>query len=170
MPGSATKNAKVAERPSERVCGANGGVYAQSLIVLDAPARMMTMNWAKSTHWRQQAVVIKAWREAMAARCVELEIPHYESVRIHCWPYHPRGALADPLGHAPVLKACIDGLRDAGVLTDDTGREVLAITMHAPARGPNGVKLELRGVLVSYEPRTAVDAPERPDSDRSAAL
>lgn len=132
---------------TEAAYTSHSAAYSQSVIVLDAPARMMTMNWAKSTHWRVQALVIKLWRDAMAERCRELSVPAYESCRIHCWPYHPTGALADPLGHAPTLKACIDGLRDAGVLTDDTGREVHAITMHAPARGPNGVKLELRGAL-----------------------
>jgi crossover junction endodeoxyribonuclease RusA len=144
--------------PPEGVCGANGGVYATSLIVLDAPARMMTMNWAKATHWRVQALVIKAWRDAAADRARELKVPAFVTVRIHCWPYHPSGALADPLGHAPVLKAVIDGLVDAGVLPNDTGREVQAITMHAPARGPNGVKLELRGNLAV--PLTLLEFPE----------
>jgi hypothetical protein len=129
------------------------GLYAQSVIVLDAPARMMTMNYARGKgHHFGLAAMTKLWRDAAADRCRELAVPHYASVRIHAWPFQARGVLADTGSHLPCVKAVIDGLRDAGVLTDDTGREVLAITMHAPARGPNGVKLELRGTIRQWAP------------------
>jgi hypothetical protein len=125
------------------------GVYATSLIVLDAPARMFTMNYSRGSANRfTLAALTDVWRKAAEKRARELGVSAYESCRIHCWPYH-KGTLADTGSHMPVVKACVDGLRDAGVLKDDTGREVLAITMHAPARGPNGIKLEIRGVLAT---------------------
>jgi len=136
-----TEPTEAAYRPPE-------GVYSQALIVLDAPARMFTMNYARGSANRfTLAALTDLWRSAMKARAVELAVPHFATVRIHAWPYQHKGTLADTGSHMPVIKACVDGLRDAGVLTDDTGREVLAITMHAPARGPNGIKLELRGTL-----------------------
>ena len=128
--------------------GVYGGVYATSLIVLDAPARMFTMNYSRGTANRfTLSALTDIWRRAMQERARELEVPHYATCRIHAWPYQQKGTLADTGSHMPVVKAVVDGLRDAGVLKDDTGREVLAITMHAPARGPNGIKLELRGAL-----------------------
>ena len=47
----------------------------------------------------------------------------------------------------PTLKACVDGLRDAGWLTDDSGRYVSAVTMFPPLRAsdirPAGMVLDL---------------------------
>src|SRR5271169_6286600 len=92
------------------------------VIVLDAPAKLLTMNAAKSTHYRPWALLTKAWRAAMCDRCELLGIPAVHGrVGVEARTYQLGGILADPLGHAPVVKACIDGLRDAGVLRDDTG-------------------------------------------------
>jgi hypothetical protein len=150
MPPSGGQPTRMVEPDS----GTYTGVCTQCAIVLDAPARMFTMNYARGTANRFILhALTDQWRTAMKDRALALKVPHFGQVRIHCWPYQAKGTLADTGSHMPVLKACVDGLRDAGVLTDDTGREVLAITMHAPARGPNGVKLELRGVLATASSR-----------------
>jgi hypothetical protein len=52
--------------------------------------------------------------------------------------------------HLPCCKAALDGiLIDAGVLPDDSPAYVHALTLVAPQRGPNGIKIELRGPLAS---------------------
>jgi hypothetical protein len=119
------------------------------VIVLDAPAALLTMNAAKSTHYREWAKLTKAWREAMARRAALLEVPRVTSrVGVDARPYQVGGHLADPGAHMPCVKACIDGLRDAGVLEDDTGAFVAWITVHAPVAGDGaGMVLELVPVL-----------------------
>jgi len=132
-------------------------VYSQSVIVLDAPARMMTMNWARGTANRWQvAEVTQLWRFCAKVRALELHVPRYTWVRVRATPFVAKGVLADVGGHYPVIKACLDGiLLDAGVLEDDSPSYVHAITMEAPQRGPAGVKIELRGPLASFAPPSA---------------
>ena len=114
-------------------------------IVLDAPAQLLTMNAAKSTHYRKWAALTLAWREATEARALLLGIPEATSrVGIEARPYQAGGTLADPGAHMPCVKACIDGLRDAGVLKDDTGQYIAWVMLHAPIKGPGaGLVLEL---------------------------
>lgn len=109
---------------------------------IEAPARMMTMNWERSANHFTKAAIVAAWR--FAAKHAAHGLPTFTRVDIECWPSQKRGVLADTAAHTPVVKACIDGLRDAGVLTDDRGTEVASITMHAPVRGPDGVRLSVR--------------------------
>lgn len=111
---------------------------------------MMTMNWQKRTHYRTQGTVIAKWRRATTATAAEqIWLPRFATVTIECWPYQAKGVLADTGAHTGVVKACVDGLRDAGILSDDTGKEILGIMMRPPQRGPNGVVLELTGQLAS---------------------
>jgi hypothetical protein len=117
-------------------------------VVLDAPAQLLTMNAAKSTHYRQWAALTATWREAMATRATELELPAVTyRVGVEFLPVQFKYTLADPGAHMPCAKACIDGLRDAGVLADDTGEQVAWVMMHAPIHGAGaGVVLELVAV------------------------
>jgi crossover junction endodeoxyribonuclease RusA len=119
--------------------------YGRIQIVLDAPAALLTMNAAKSTHFRTWAKLTAAWRDAMCERAQLLEIPATTSrVGIECVPHQAGGNLADPGAHMPCLKACIDGLRDAGVLADDTGEFVAWVMLHAPVKGPGaGMVIDL---------------------------
>lgn len=112
---------------------------------MDAPGQLLTMNAAKSTHYRQWAALTAMWREAMAKRASELEVPAVAyRVGVEFWPVQFKYTLADPGAHMPCAKACIDGLRDAGVLSDDTGDQVAWVRMHAPTHGAGaGIVLEL---------------------------
>lgn len=123
---------------------ATPGPVEGATIVMAAPARMMTMNWERNTHHFKKAEVVGAWRLAAKVAAWQEKIGSYDRVDIECWPSQKRGVLADTAAHTPVVKACVDGLRDAGVLSDDTGAEVASITMHAPVRGPDGVRLSVR--------------------------
>lgn len=81
------------------------------------PAPLLTMN--DRLHWRQRAAIVKAWRHAAAL---------YAPNGTH---YHPLSTVSiiidvpdrrrrDPHNWYPTLKACIDGLVDAGCWPDDT--------------------------------------------------
>lgn len=116
-------------------------------------AQLLTMNTARGRiHWRQWAKLTGAWREQAKleaeASSVALELEPGERVAIDCLPIQgPGGVLADPGAHMPTLKACVDGLRDAGWLPDDSGRYVSGITMLPPVRAsdsrPAGLVLDL---------------------------
>ena len=116
--------------------------------MLDAPARMMTMNWARGVANRWEvAEVTSLWRFCAKVRARTLAVPAYGHLRVRVTPYQAKGRLADAGAHLPCAKAAIDGLIDAGVLPDDDPRYVGAITLVAPQRGPDGLRIELRGTL-----------------------
>lgn len=73
------------------------------------------------------------------------EVPHLDSCEIIATPLHANFAAPQDVGAcAPEVKAAIDGLRDAGVLTDDTAVYVTRITYEAPrVCGENGLELEI---------------------------
>lgn len=111
-------------------------------------AGLLTMNTARGRiHWRTWARLTSAWREQAKLEAegssVRLRLGGGERVQIDALPIQgPGGVLADPLGHAPTLKACIDGLRDALWIPDDSGVYVSAITMLPPVRA-RGIQAEL---------------------------
>lgn len=119
-------------------------------------AYLLTMNTARGRiHWRTWAKLTGAWREQARleaeASAIELALDAGERVAIDCLPIQgPGGQLADPGGHMPTLKACVDGLRDAGWLPDDSGRYVSSVTMLPPVRAsevrPAGLVLDLTPV------------------------
>lgn len=107
---------------------------------IPAPVDLLTMNTARGRiHWRKWADLTKAWREQTACEAenanLRLELAGGQRVHIEGLPVQGGGGpLADPGGHMPTLKACVDGLRDAGWLEDDNGRFVAAVTMFPPVR------------------------------------
>ena len=46
-----------------------------------------------------------------------------------------KGTLPDTMASAPTVKAAIDGLVDAGVIPDDTGKHLAAVTFLPPVKG-----------------------------------
>jgi len=79
--------------------------------------------------WRRDAFWI-----AMAAR-----VPHLERCALTFDILQARGRLADTGAHEPPAKALLDGLVDAGVIDDDSGRQVATITFRAPQRSPDAI-------------------------------
>ncbi|MGA9527142.1 MAG: hypothetical protein WBS24_03390 [Terriglobales bacterium] len=105
-----------------------------------ADAYLLTLNTARGRiHWRVWAKLTAAWREQAKveaeASVAQLELAGGRRVHIEALPVQgPGGTLADPGGHMPTLKACVDGLRDAAWLPDDSGAYVAAVTMFPPVR------------------------------------
>lgn len=103
--------------------------------------------------------VAKMHRFAWAARTAEdrsiwwaiandAKVPRLECVEITVTPLHKnRSAPQDVAACAPEAKAAIDGLRDAGVLADDTADIVRRIIFHPPqVCGVNGLELTITEV------------------------
>ena len=129
-----------------RPSGLYTGVCGEIRIVLEAPRELLTLNIARGRiGWHQWAELTKAWRCAMRDRALLLGIPPQKTrVAIEAHPQQKGGVLADPGAHMPTVKACIDGLRDAGVLVDDSPAHVAWVRCWAPIKAkPAGLVLEL---------------------------
>ena len=98
---------------------------------------LVTLNRERRSHWTSRADATSAVRQLTMIRARNEELPRLGRVGVTFQPVmvRRRGPLADTGAHMPTLKAAVDGLRDAGVLVDDTGRYIPALTFLAPVRG-----------------------------------
>lgn len=106
-----------------------------------------TLNAERRLHWGRRGELTKQARWAAKIEAMRMKVPPMEGkVNIRAVPMQARGPLADPGAHFPVVKAVIDGLRDARVLTDDTQKYVSANDMDPPIKtkaGATGIILYL---------------------------
>lgn len=132
-----------------------GSELSLKLLTPDRMVPLLTLNTARGRiHWRAWAKMTRAWRDQARleaeASAVRLELEAGERVAIDVLPIQPGGILADPGAHMPTVKACVDGLRDAGWIPDDSGRYVSAITMLPPVKSsesrPAGLVMDLTAV------------------------
>lgn len=93
----------------------------------------LTLPWARppiiandSTSRRQSMHVVASTRDDVAAVARSLRLPPITApvVAMLTW-YRGSNRVADSDNIAPTLKRCLDGLRLAGVLVDDTPRQVV---------------------------------------------
>ncbi len=94
---------------------------------------MWTLNGERKMHHYTRAKRVKEWREAAATVAVARKIPKMECIEVRFIPHRKnKSGMADTGGHFPVVKACIDGLVDAGVLSGDGPDIVRRLTFEAP--------------------------------------
>ncbi len=95
--------------------------------------RPWTMNNERTWHWSKRASRTKETRERFAWLCLAEKVPSLEYVSFDIVPLAKhRGSLADPAAHYPTVKAAIDGIVDAGVIPDDSGKYIQKITFWSP--------------------------------------
>lgn len=95
--------------------------------------KMWTLNAERKMHHFTRAKNVKEWREAAATVALAKKIPHLEAIEVTFTPHRVnKSGMADLGGHFPVLKACIDGLMDAGVITEDGPATVKRLIFEAP--------------------------------------
>lgn len=85
-----------------------------------------------------------SWRTAF--RLIALAAHHQPftvPVLITAQVYQSRNILQDPGNAYPSIKAAIDGIRDAGLLADDTGAHIAGIMLLAPLRGPDALTITI---------------------------
>lgn len=91
-------------------------------------------------HFRAKGPIVKAWREAACAAAKSAGIPNLARIRFSAVIYRTRLGHADEDNDRSRLKPAIDGLRDAGVIANDTR----GFIEHGPVteeKGPVGVLL-----------------------------
>ena len=109
--------------------------------IFTVPAPCKFINSNNRLHHHAKAELTRAWRQsaAMEARRVfagiELTIP----VRIVAAINKPGNRRWDPNNLAPTTKACVDGIVDAGVIPDDSWREVVGPDHRRGTAAPDSI-------------------------------
>jgi len=98
---------------------------------------LFTVNGERKLNRFARATKVKAWRDA--AKSVALHpsncgVVPFRHVVIEAEIYQHAGTLGDAGGHAPVVKAVVDGLVDSGVIDGDSGSYVEKLSFYAPFR------------------------------------
>jgi hypothetical protein len=114
-------------------------------LTIPAPTQWVSAN--DRSHWASKARLVKVWREATCLHAKSARLPHIDvPVTITGYVHRTINRRADAHNRILTVKACIDGLVDAGVLTDDNDKHVTAVTMRAGE--PVDRKTHPLGVLV----------------------
>lgn len=87
---------------------------------LDLPWTSPPLSLNHRRHWREAAALTRSVRQAVHVLAVQARIGRHDRVRVTLH-YRPRDQrVRDSENPAPTLKACCDGLVDAGVVGDDS--------------------------------------------------
>ena len=101
-----------------------------------------------SRHWAKKQRDTRTLRASTKIVARAARVPKLERVRIELH-YVPRDERRrDPLNISPTLKACEDGIVDAGVIPDDTPRWS---EPNAPVIDPADAKARVRLYLLVFE-------------------
>ena len=135
--------------------------------VLDIPAaRHMSLN--ARNHWSVDAEIKAEWRMLAAAHAKRAIPRHLGPVQIVLHAYPPTNHRRDADNLTPNLKAAVDGLRDAGVLVDDTPEQVVRsyVQLH---KSPGGSRRWVWRLEVQLVDVVAVDCGARLDGEAGRA-
>lgn len=102
-------------------------------------------------HYQKAAIKRRSLRSKAGWAAKALLVPVEGAVAVYGQAEVPKGVLPDADAIAPMMKAILDGLVDAGIIRDDTGREVPLIGYFAPVRNR---ALEERQLRITVEPFT----------------
>ena len=119
--------------------------------VLRIPAPTEWLRSNDRRHRMAEADITKKWRTTTAWLARQARLPHIDvPVRITAVIHRADRRRADAPNSWPSVKAAIDGLVDAGVLTDDDDKHVLSTTFE-PGEIVHGSQLTL---IIRPEKRT----------------
>lgn len=108
------------------------------------PAPDAWINQNDRTHRMAVARLTKAWRWAAHVAAKDARLPTFEQrVRITATIHKLHGRQYDAANWSPTAKAAVDGLRDAGVLLDDSNKYVVGPDMRAGERATGRAYLTL---------------------------
>ena len=104
--------------------------------------RPIPANRHRNLHYQAAATYNRGWRQAFNVLARQRKVPALQVIEITVQQIQAKGTLPDTMASAPTVKAAIDGLVDAGVIPDDTGKHLAAVTFLPPVKG-NGDWLTL---------------------------
>lgn len=93
------------------------------------------MNAYRRLHHYARADYDAVWRQVFGMLARHARVPKLERIVVTVEQTCRRPPLPDPGATYPTVKAAIDGLVDARVISDDTGAQIAAVVFVAPERG-----------------------------------
>lgn len=97
-------------------------------LVIPAPTDWINAN--RRIHYQQKARLTAAWRAAAALYAQSAGGPSFERCTVTATPRPIGSRRRDAANLYPTIKACIDGLTDAGVFADDNDKVIAALTIN----------------------------------------
>lgn len=113
------------------------------MITITVPAPAEFLNSNQRYHPQKKAKLTRAWRAAAKAAALQAA-PFGCPVRIVAYVVKPVRNRFDPGNWYPSAKACVDGLVDAQLLTDDDWKTVIGPDMRRGQPGPAALVLEIQ--------------------------
>lgn len=96
-----------------------------AIFELELPWSSPPLSLNHRRHWRATAKLTRSIRQVVHVLAVQARIGRHERVRVTLH-YQPRDArVRDEENNVPTLKACCDGLVDAGIVPDDSPQFML---------------------------------------------
>ncbi|HET7304271.1 MAG TPA: hypothetical protein VFJ12_06945 [Segeticoccus sp.] len=115
-------------------------------IIVPQPARWLSMN-DRNGHWSQRSGPTGAWRTQTAWLARDLR-PIPTPVAIDAVVHKSRGGRWDAHNLMPTVKACIDGVVDAGLIPDDDCKHLIRVSIEA---GPKSASPNLTLTITTTE-------------------
>ncbi len=105
--------------------------------VLELPfVQPLNLNSHRRQHWSIKRQDIRQWREATYWLAKAAGIPPCERITVQLMYTPPDNRRRDPLNLVAGLKPCEDGLVDAGVIPDDSGKFHTSVMPVITDKGP----------------------------------
>ena len=101
------------------------------------PGEVWTVNGERKLNRYRRAELVRALRERACIEARVAGLPRLDRCDVSVRPIQRAdrgGPLADVAGHAPAVKAVIDGLVDAGLLPDDGPDHLLSVRFYPPVK------------------------------------
>ena len=117
-------------------------VPGSRVAIIDIPAPCDFINSNQRLHRMAQAKLTKTWRQASATAAHGLK-PFTGQVRVIAHIHKPRTGRYDPGNLYPTAKAILDGIVDAGLLTDDDHKHVIGPDMRHGGKGEARIIIEI---------------------------
>ncbi len=115
-----------------------------NIYVLDVLAPCEFVNANDRMGWAKKAKFVAQWRDAAGWSARVARLPRItEHVHIVATVHKLHGRTYDATNWAPTAKACVDGLRDARVLVDDSNAYVTGPDMRPGERASEKAFLRL---------------------------
>lgn len=146
---TATQDGTSASGAAGRVSGGQGSIEGGTsdsrtwTLTIPAPAAWISLN--HRMHWAVKAKLTKSWRLATYVACRNIG-PLNWPVQITVEVWKPRANRYDPGNLYPTAKACLDGIVDAGLLPDDSYKQVHGPDMRHGGKGEASLVLKIREI------------------------
>lgn len=119
------------------------------VFVPPSPAKRPWMSSNDRDHWMRRKTLSAYYRQAARDSAVAQRIPPLGCAWIVGWLAFGSRRRRDDHNYMPTVKACVDGVVDAGVLADDSYRYLVGPDLRRDEKRPVGITL----LILPIEPR-----------------